>query len=250
MNSYFTKICKKTTKTVKKYNLIEEGDRILVGISGGKDSLILMHILENLRRRAPFKFEIIAGTFSPGFDSFNVKKVEEYIRAFDWEFHIAEVDIQPILDEVNTAKNPCALCSRIRRGNLYKLMDELGCNKLALGHHLDDLCISLLISLFRGHGLKTMGPNVKADAGRKRVIRPLACINQDWIIEAVKSFDFPTGIDCDYKEQLKNNGDRAFFVDLLRNLESKFPNIKENMLASMSNVESEHLLDLKFLVDI
>ncbi len=245
----FKKICKKATKAINTFNMIEEGDRILVGLSGGKDSMLLMHVMSHLQRRSPIKFELMAGTFDPGFNEFNIEELTAYTKKQNWDYHVTSLDMKPILDEKSNSRNPCSLCSRIRRGNLHGLMDQLGCNKLVLAQHLDDICNSLLIGLFRGHGLKTMGPNVLADGGKKRLIRPFAFTPESWVIECKELFDFPQTGDCDYKQQVEDNGDRAFFARWLKSLETKFPSVRETMLASMMDVRTEHLMDLKLLKD-
>lgn len=244
---YFKKVCKKSTKAIKTFNMIEDGDRLMVGLSGGKDSMLLMHVMTHLQKRAPFKFDLCAGTFDPGFNEFNVAELKKYAKKYEWDYHVTTINMQPILEEKSTSKNPCSLCSRIRRGNLHGLMDKLGCNKLVLGQHLDDICVSLLIGLFRGHGIKTMGPNVAADGGKKRLIRPLVFTQEEWIKKAQEQFNFPEAGECDYKEQVDDNGDRAFFATMLKNLEIRFPHIRETMLASMMDIRTEHLLDLKLL---
>jgi len=247
---FFKKVCKKATKAIKTFNMIEEGDKLMLGLSGGKDSMLLMHVMTHLQKRAPFKFELCAGTFDPGFNEFNGSELKTYAAEQGWDYHVTSLDMQPILDEKSTGKNPCSLCSRIRRGNLHGLMDELGCNKLVLAQHLDDICNSLLIGMFRGHGLKTMGPNVAADGGKKRLIRPLAFTPEQWIIEARSQFEFPQTGDCDYKEQVEDTGDRAFFAAWLVELEKRFPHVRETMLASMMDVRTDHLLDLKLLKEV
>ena len=248
--SMFKKISRKTAQAIKTFNMIEEGDRLMVGISGGKDSLLLMHVMTHLQRRAPINFEVIGATIDPGFNEFNPTELKKYAEENNWTYHVAPVDMQPILDQKNHSKNPCSLCSRIRRGQLHKLMDELNCNKLVLGHHLTDICVSLLIGLFRGHGLKTMGPNVLADSGTKRLIRPFAFVPEEWIIEERENYEFPVTGDCDYIEQVEDTGDRAFLAKWVRELEEKFPHIQETMLASMMDVRTDHLLDLKLLQSV
>jgi len=246
---YFKKICKKATKAIKTFNMIEEGDKIMVGLSGGKDSMMLMHVMTHLQRRAPIKFELCAGTFDPGFNEFNGEALKNYALEQGWEYHVTELDMQPILDEKSNGRNPCSLCSRLRRGNLHGLMDELGCTKLVLAQHLDDICNSLLIGLFRGHGLKTMGPNVAADGGKKRLIRPLAFTPEQWIIKAKEMFEFPKTGECDYEHLVETTGDRAYFANWLVELEKRFPHVRETMLASMMDVRTDHLLDTKLLKD-
>jgi tRNA 2-thiocytidine biosynthesis protein TtcA len=134
----------------------------------------------------------------------------------------------------------------LRRGFLHGYADELNCNKIALGHHRDDLCVTFLMNLFRGAGLKTMAPNVSADAGSKRVIRPLCYAPKSLVELAAEGFDFPPMNRCDYAEQLKTTGDRAKAERLLIELESRFPGAGKQMLRSMSDLRPDHLLDPRF----
>ena len=166
-NPLFKKLCGEAAKSAAKYDMLHEGDHVLVGISGGEDSLTLMHVLDHLRLRAPFKFRLSAVTVDMDFASFNVELLREYCQAQNWNWKCVTLAGQELLKAKNAEARPCALCSRLRRGQLHAAADRLGCNVIALGQQLDDLCASLLMALFRGGGLKTMGPNVPADASTK-----------------------------------------------------------------------------------
>ena len=154
---------------------------------------------------------------------------------------------EEILRENEMGAKPCSLCSRLRRGLLHGVADRLGCNRIALGQHRDDLCVSLLVSLFRGGGLKTMGPHVPADGGSKRLIRPLCYASKAVINQAAASFGIPKIKSCPYLDELERDGDRAFCERLLVELESRFGDLRQCMLASMRHVEPQHLLDPAFL---
>lgn len=243
----FRKICSEAAKAAANYSMLAEGDHVLVGISGGEDSLTLMHVMDNLRRRAPFSFSLSAVTVDMDFANFDIDSLERYCREQNWEWQCVSLPGQQLLKEKNAEERPCALCSRLRRGQLHALADKLGCNKIALGQQLDDLCVSLLMSLFRGGGLKTMGANVPADASTKRLIRPLCTIPKATIHDFAMVMEYPQIRSCPYEEKLKENGDRAFLEQLLKNLEPQFKDIKGAMLNSMSDIRLAHLLDKRYL---
>ncbi len=239
----YSTIRKFAGRAIKQFGMIEEGDRILVGISGGVDSMMLMHVLNDLRRRAPISFDVMGATVEMGFKQFNPAPLQQYCLDQGWEYRLIIFPGDAILVEKNAGERPCSLCSRLRRGQLYKLADELKCNKIALGQHLDDMCVSFLMSLFRGNGLKTMGPNVAADDGTKRIIRPLCLLEKSKINLAARSFNLPDSGVCDYAAQLEKHGDRAFLEQLIGRLDGHFANIRACMLTSMGRVETAHLLD-------
>ena len=243
----FKNICRLAGQAAADYKMIAGGDRILVGLSGGKDSMTLMHVLTYLQRHAPVDFEIIAVTFDPGFPGFYSSAINQYAQAHGWTHHIINFAMDELLKEKDAERRPCVLCSRIRRGKLYGMAEELGCGKIALGHNLDDACVSLLISLSRGQGMKTMGPNVKADESRLRIIRPLIYVPEKVIAVCAGLFGFPDCGRCAYEEKLEKSGDRAYFVKMLEQLEERIPHIRQSMLYSMSSIRPDYLLDREFL---
>jgi tRNA 2-thiocytidine biosynthesis protein TtcA len=245
----FEKIVRKTGQAIAEYRMIGIGDRIAVGLSGGKDSLVLMHVLTELQKRAPIRFEIEAVTFDPGFDGFNSAAIAEYANSQNWRHRIIPLDVKNILIDKEAQTHPCVLCSRLRRGLLYTTALEMGCGKLALGQHLDDICISLLISLSRGRGVFTMGPNVPAVDKPIRVIRPLCFVAESMIESAKADFSFPDSGRCEYKDQLEADGDRAYFKRLLADMSVRIPRVRQNMLAALRNVKPELLLDPRFLFE-
>lgn len=234
-------------KAIVDFNMIEDGDRLLVGISGGVDSMMLMHVLTRFQKRAPISFELFAVTIDEGFDEIHHAPLAAYAAQQGWNLKIIETPIAQLILEKKTEDKPCGLCARLRRGFIHGYADELKCNKLVLGHHRDDLCVSLLMSLFRGKGIKTMSPNILADSETKRLIRPLCYAPKKLIEESAGAFDFPILGNCDYSEQLDQDGDRAHLERLFQSLEEKFPSIGKTMLHSMGDVRTETLLDPRFL---
>ena len=243
----FRRICKETTQAIGEYSMLEEGDSVLVGLSGGEDSISLMHVLCNLQRRAPFRFQLHAVTVDMDFADFNVHALADYARFYGWNWHHARFPGQRLLKEKQAEDRPCAFCSRMRRGQIHACADELGCNKIALGQHLDDLCVSLLLSLFRGGGLKTMGPNVSADTGSKRLIRPFCSIRKSMLHQLALKLEYPQIRSCPYEARLKQDGDRAYLEQLVNGLEGRFQDIRGAMLKAMKDVRLAHLLDRRYL---
>ena len=238
----FEKICRLAGEAAVRYNMTGEGDRVLVGVSGGKDSFVLLHVLDRLKKAAPVDFSFVAATFDPGFDDFGTEKIAAYCREHNWEHHVVDMDMVSIIKEKNFEGSPCVLCSRLRRGKLYGLASELNCNRLALGQHLDDIVISFLMSVCRGQGISTMAPVVKPKKPEyPTVIRPLALVPEKLIAEYASTLELPRAGVCAYKEQLLS-GDRAAFKELLGNLEERIPDIRSNIARSLRRVETEHLL--------
>ena len=246
----FRKMLQQVARDSADFELFAEGDRILVGVSGGEDSLMLMHLLTALQKRLPFRIEIIPATIDLGFPGFRGDLLQRYFTDHGWPLHYLKVSgIQELLKEKEVGDAPCALCSRLRRGKLHGLLEELNCNKLALGQHLDDLCASFLIALFRGGGLKTMGPNVAADGGKARLIRPLWGCRKPEIHAVAQLFGFPKIRSCPYEKALRD-GDRHFVGELLAHLQGRFPDIYSAMRHSMGDLRLAHLLDRRFLGDL
>lgn len=244
----FAALCHLAGKSVNRYAMIRPGDRILVGVSGGMDSLMLMHLLERLRRRAPVPFTVQAATVDMGFAHFNTAAVAAYCQAQGWRHEVIRFPGKTILEAKNAGPRPCPLCSRLRRGQLHAAMDRLDCNVLALGQHLDDLCASFLMSLFRGGGLKTMAPHAAADSGRKRLIRPLCEAPKSLIREAAATFAFPAKSGaCEYLDALNAEGDRAWLERHIADLDQHFPGVRHAMLHSLQDLRPAHLLDPRFL---
>lgn len=243
----FKKICRLAGNAVVDYGMIEEGDRILVGVSGGKDSLVLLKVLKHLADAAPIRFTLFAATFDPGFLGFSTDETAAFCRSLGIPHHRMRLDIPRLLEEKSLTEKPCMLCSRLRRGNLYSLAEKLHCGKIALGQHLDDIEISFLMSVCRGGGISTMGPNVPAEERALRVIRPLALTPEALIARAAAEMELPVRGECIYREQLERSGDRAYFRGILEEISKKIPDLRSNILRSLSNVQEGYLLDRRFI---
>ena len=243
----FASICRDVSRAVNDYAMLEDGDRVLVGLSGGEDSLTLMHVLTFLQRRAPFQFLLKAVTVDMAFASFDLAGLGAYCQAQGWDWESVTIPGQSLLVDKNAEERPCSLCSRLRRGQLHAAADRLNCNKIALGQQLDDLCVSFLMALFRGGGLKTMGSNVAADGGSKRLIRPLCTISKARISALAQRLDYPAVKSCPYQEDLQQHGDRFYLEQLLDQLETRFPDVRSAMLHGLQDVRLAHLLDRRYL---
>lgn len=244
---YYAHLCRLAGKAVADFEMIDEGDRLLVCISGGVDSMMLMHVINRLQQRAPIRFKVFAVTIDEGFDGIDHAPLTDYAATQGWHLKIVHTPIARLIAEKGSESKPCGLCARLRRGFIHGYADEMRCNKLVLGHHRDDLCVSLLMGLFRGTGLKTMGPNVPADGGTKRIIRPFCYAPKDLIETSAGSFGFPEIGACDYSDHLEAAGDRAFLERLLPILQEQFPQLGKNMLNSMADLRPAYLMDRRFL---
>ena len=173
------RLAKKVTKAIADYSLVEDGDRIMVGLSGGKDSWALLQILDVLRRRAPIDFSLVAVTVDSGYDGYRHDIIASTCEARGWEYRIVHTEIGEAVDDLLEASaTPCSLCARMRRGVLYRIAGEVGATKIALGHHLDDFIETLLLNLFFAGSLKAMPARLVSDNGEHVVIRPLVGVTE------------------------------------------------------------------------
>lgn len=242
----FRRICRLAGQAIADFRMIPAGSRLLVGISGGKDSLTLAHVLMELHRRAPVPFEVEFAFFNPGFPDFGAEELRRYAAEQQWLLHETGLNMPSILAEKGMA-TPCVMCARLRRGLLYKMAMERKCSRLALGQHLDDAIASFFISVTRGQGLTTMGPNVRAKSVPVRVIRPLIYVPESLIVEAAAAFSYPVCGNCPFRQQLEESGDRAYFRRLTGELAQRMPHFHQQMLHSLQRVETDYLLDHRFL---
>jgi tRNA 2-thiocytidine biosynthesis protein TtcA len=225
------------------FGMFADGDRVLVAISGGKDSYSMLVLLDELRERAPVRFELIPVHLDqkqPGYDG---ARLRAWLEARGGEFHILEEDTYSVVTErIPADKTYCALCSRLRRGILYTAAQRLGCTKIALGHHRDDLVETLLLNLFFSGQLKAMPPVLRSDDGRNVVIRPLAYCSEADLAAFAAEQAFPI-IPCDLCGS-QDNLWRQQVKALLGDLEGRIPNLRATILAALKNVRPTHLPDL------
>ncbi len=233
-------------KAIAHYQLIEEGDRILVAISGGKDSWAMLEILNKLRKRAPVKFDLVAVNIDQGYAGFRQDVVEDYVRDRGYEYHMEFFNIAKIIEEKSEGATPCSLCSRLRRGALYGLADKYGCNKIALGHHADDFIETLLLNTFFIGRLAAMAPKLLADDQKHVVIRPLVYVTEGEIKAYVKKMKFPI-VCCQCPlmcgETVHGDYKRRMIKKMIEQLEVAIPHIRSSIMSSMTNIRPSHLLD-------
>src|ERR671912_82189 len=239
------RLAKKVTKAIADYSLVEDGDRIMVGLSGGKDSWALLQILDVLRKRAPITFSLVAVTVDSGYDGFRHDLITSTCKARGWECHIEHTEIGEVMDDLLDAQaTPCSLCARLRRGVLYRLADQVGATKIALGHHLDDFIETLLLNLFFAGALKAMPARLVSDNGAHVVIRPLAYVGEDEARQYAKERSLPV-IGCCCPACCDLSLQRQRVKRLIMDLEVEHPGVKYSMLKALGNVMPRHLLDLR-----
>lgn len=243
-NGLYRVIKNRVGRAIREFDLIGDGDRVLVALSGGKDSWTLLHVLEQLRRRAPVRYELVAATVDPGFPGFAADAIEAYCRERGFAFHLERTRAREIIAERrDPRKSDCAFCARLRRGALYNLAERLGCTKLALGHHLDDVVETLLLNQLYTGTLGAMAPKLVSDDGRNTVIRPLIYVEERQAASFARRNGFPlVGCACP-GERGEGGGKRQRVKRLLRELEGEDRRIKRSLLRSLSNVQPRHLMD-------
>jgi tRNA 2-thiocytidine biosynthesis protein TtcA len=233
-----------TGQAIIDFNMIEAGDRVMVCMSGGKDSYGLLDILLSLQARAPIEFQIVAVNLDQGHPGFPKEVLPNYLKSKGVEFHIETQDTHAIVKRViPEGKTMCSLCSRLRRGILYRVASELGATKIALGHHRDDILQTFFLNLFFGGKLKSMPPKLVSDDGRHVVIRPLAYCEETDLEQWAQHRDFPI-IPCDLCGS-QENLQRQQVKRMLREWEKQHPGRIESMFQALGNVAPSHLLDPK-----
>ena len=239
------RIAKKTTKAIIDYKMIEEGDRVMVGLSGGKDSWALLQTLDLLRQRAPITFSLVAVNVDSGYKGFKHDVIAKTCEARGWEYRIEHTAIGDVMDDLlESNATPCSLCARLRRGVLYRIATELGATKIALGHHVDDFIETLLLNLFFAGALKAMPARLVSDNGEHVVIRPLVYVGEDEARLYAKESGLPIiGCCCPACGDLSLQRQRV--KRLILDLEREHPGVKQSMLKALGNVMPRHLLDLR-----
>ena len=236
------KLGRAVSRAIADFSMIEDGDRLLVAVSGGKDSYTMLHLLRSLKRKAPVRFDLRVVNVDQGHPGYPAHVLREYMAREGHDFTMIEEDTYSIVTEkIPQGKTYCSLCSRLRRGILYRVAKELGCNKIALGHHRDDILQTLFLNLFFAGQLAAMPPRLVADGGALVVIRPLVyCAEED--IRAFSEFaQFPI-LPCDLCGA-QDSSQRKAMARMLDQLERDHPGTKTVMLSALQNVRPSHLLD-------
>src|SRR5690348_15493985 len=229
-------------KAIEDFRMIAEGDRVMVCLSGGKDSYTLLDVLLSLKRSAPIDFEIIAVNLDQKQPDFPAEVLPNYLRGLGVPFHVIEQDTYSVVKRViPEGKTMCGLCSRLRRGALYRYAAENGITKIALGHHRDDIVETLFLNMFFGGRLKAMAPKLLSEDGRHIVIRPLAYVAEREIERYARGRDFPI-IPCKLCGS-QDNMQRVAIKKMLAGWEQQFPGRTETIFSALRNVEIEHLAD-------
>jgi tRNA 2-thiocytidine biosynthesis protein TtcA len=237
------RLAKHVTRAITEYGLVEHGDRIMVGLSGGKDSWALLQILDVLRQRAPIDFSLIAVNVDSGYKDYKHDVIAETCRARGWELRIEHTAIGEVMDDLlDAGDTPCSLCARLRRGVLYRLAGEVGATKIALGHHLDDVVETLLLNTFFAGALKAMPARLVSDDGRHVVIRPMVYVQEADARAYTKESALPViGCCCPACGDLSLQRQRV--KRLIMDLEREHPHVKASMMKALTNVMPRHLLD-------
>src|SRR5262245_48758458 len=238
-----SRLAKKTTKAIVDYRMLEDGDRVMVGLSGGKDSWALLQILDVLRQRAPIDFSLVAVNVDSGYKEYKHDVIAKTCAARGWELRIEHTGIGELIEDIlDVDQTPCSLCARLRRGVLYRLAREVGATKIALGHHADDFIETLLLNLFFAGALKAMPAKLVSDDGAHVVIRPFVYVGEDEARAYTKERELPIiGCCCPACGDLSLQRQRV--KRLILDLEREHPGVKQSMLKALGNVMPRHLLD-------
>jgi tRNA 2-thiocytidine biosynthesis protein TtcA len=252
MDKLEQKIKRLVGSNITKYNLINNNDKILVAISGGKDSYLLLYILDYFKKVAPIKFEVVPIHINLGYSLSNQQLLIEYTSKMGYECIIIKENLTEIINQnIKTGKNPCSICSRMRRGVLYTQAKKYSCNKIALGHNRNDLIETFLMNTFLNGAIATMPITYETKNRDLFVIRPIASIPEELIIEysnKYKNYIFNTEELCPYIKKADNLV-RSRVKHLIRSLREDFPNIEDSIFSSLSNIHTKEMLDKSLLDD-
>lgn len=241
-NKLHKRLCRLVGQAIGDFNMIEDGDKVMVCLSGGKDSYALLDILQTLRERAPIHFDIVAVNLDQKQPGFPADVLPGYLRSIDVPFHIETQDTYSIVKRlIPEGKTTCSLCSRLRRGILYRVAGELGATKIALGHHRDDIIETFFLNMFFGSKLKGMPPKLQSDDGKHIVIRPMAYVREADTERYAELRQFPI-IPCDLCGS-QENLQRKQIKLMLREWEKRHPGRVENIFSSLATVVPSHLMD-------
>jgi len=245
-NKLFSAVKKLTGRAIGNFNLLNEGDRIAVGVSGGKDSYSLLHMLDTLRRRAPVTYSLVAVNIDAGYPGYRTDVIEEHLKSCGFEYRMVKTEIYRIVEaKRNPGTSYCSFCSRLRRGCLYTTAQELGCNKLALGHHLDDFIETLLLNQFFMGALAAMSPRMLADNGLQTVIRPFVYVAEPAIAQFAAENRFPI-VSCACPVSGSFDINRKRIKKLITELAREIPHIRSSMIKALANVQPRYLMDGRF----
>ena len=244
LNKLQKKLRREVGRAIADFNMIGEGDKVMVCLSGGKDSYTMLEILRNLQHSAPVDFELVAVNLDQKQPGFPEHVLPEYLEKEGVNYHILEKDTYSIVKEkVPEGKTTCGLCSRLRRGSLYGFAEEIGANKIALGHHRDDIIETLFLNMFYGGKMKAMPPKLRSDDNRNIVIRPLAYCREKDIIEFSNFKEFPI-IPCNLCGS-QENLQRQVIKDMLQQWDKQQPGRIENIFAAIQNIAPSQLADTR-----
>lgn len=229
-------------RCIRDYALISAGDRVMVCVSGGKDSYVLLHLLERARRRAPIDFEIVAVHLDQGHPGYDGSPLENWLEAEGYDYRIIREDTYSIVTEnIPEGGTYCSLCSRLRRGILYNVAEELGCTRIALGHHRDDAIETLLLNLMFAGSIGAMPPKLVSDDGRNVVIRPLLYASEEKIAKFASQMNFPI-LPCDLCGS-QDGLQRQETKRLISELETRIPRLRGSLFGALSHIRPTHLMD-------
>ncbi|SHN05024.1 tRNA 2-thiocytidine(32) synthetase TtcA [Rhizobacter sp. OV335] len=242
INKLSKRLHRQVGQAIADFNMIEDGDKVMVCVSGGKDSYALLDILLNLQQRAPIRFTLVAVNLDQKQPGFPEHVLPEYLKSRGVPFHIESQDTYSIVKRlIPEGKTMCSLCSRLRRGALYRVAGELGATKVALGHHRDDMLQTLFMNMFFGSRMKGMPPKLVSDDGKNIVIRPLAYVAEPDLERWAAHRQFPI-IPCTLCGS-QENLQRVQTKQMLRDWDKRFPGRIENMFTAMGNIVPSHMMD-------
>ena len=242
INKLSKRLHRQVGSAIMDYNMIEAGDKVMVCLSGGKDSYAMLDILLSLRERSPVKFDLVAVNLDQKQPGFPEHVLPDYLRGRGVPFHIEEQDTYSIVTEhIEPGKTMCSLCSRLRRGILYRVAGELGCTKIALGHHRDDIVVTMFMNMFFGSRMKGMPAKLVSDDGKNVVIRPLAYVAEPDLVRWAEHKAFPI-IPCTLCGS-QDNLQRVQIKAMIREWEKQHPGRIENVFTAMANITPSHMMD-------